>query len=264
MIIITKAQKVVLGGFCFFCGCLFLMVVLLNNGGSKNGTGGPEQMGQYLQNKYKKVFIVSNPEHFSGPLSGGCLIARAYPQEQPDLKFNVYYDLDYNKYGDSYVNNKFSKLGFKYLEEKLKDVYGEDNVILTEFKCWNIPQDAQELDYSQVLYNYADTMNVAFTYYVILNDIFEKNIEAEKVYKVLKNNVFNNNESRNYLNIGYIRKEGNDKLIQDLKTTNFDTNNPPNTANTANTKKYLLSYLSLDNKPDKATDIVEKFEIINK
>ena len=132
------------------------------------------------------------------------MIAQAYPQEQPDLKFEVYYDLDFDKYGDSYVNNKFSKLGFKYLEKKLKAVYDKDNVILTQFRCWNIPQDAQEFDYVQVLNNYGDKMNVSFTYYVILNDGFDKNIEAEKVYKILKENVFNKNESLNSINIGYI------------------------------------------------------------
>ncbi len=175
-----------------------------------------KNMEEYLRTRYGKEFVLKNKPYLisNWPFPSTTYIAKAvYPTDDPDLKFDITWDTTERTYKDTYLAAKWSKEGKKAMEEKLKELYGEGNFFIRKyFSSYNDVSD-QAFTWADLMKNRADRNRIDFYYCVFFDGELDRKKEAERTYKILKENLINYKVRRYNFAVLYVYKSQKQKLI---------------------------------------------------
>ena len=145
-----------------------------------------------LKKIYGKDFVVGRPNMTGNPGFGYHYEAKAYPKDNPDVKFTVAYDMNQDgKYGEDYLEQLWMCQGKKDLENTLKSLYGDNYLIYTySFEYYN--RDFKTLNYKQVLKASDGWVHLWIRYIIFTDKKIDKQIEAEHAYNLLYNLMIKN------------------------------------------------------------------------
>lgn len=151
-----------------------------------------KDMEEYLRTTYGKEFVLNKPLLVGGSwvFPATTYISRdAYPADDPELKFDISWDTKERTYKDSYLAVKWSQEGKKAMERKLREVYGEGNFLIDKYwSGWNKTED-QKFTWADVMKNRAERNRIDFRYFVFFNGALDRKKEAQRAYKLLKENL---------------------------------------------------------------------------
>jgi len=193
-----------------------------------------KNMSDYLKNTYGKEFVVTRPSQYYG---GGLFpwtpihnfVTEAYPKDEPDLRFSIivlnWHKPELRELRDDYLYKRWSRQGTKLMEKKLRDVYGDDfwlkkycigcKYMMGE----NHSKKLKELDYSGFINQSAGKMPVDIKYFVFIDDKLDKKYEAERAFKILKENLIDLKTPQYGFSAVYVLKEKKSALDEVYRKT---------------------------------------------
>lgn len=95
-----------------------------------------ENMEKYMRTTYGKEFVLSEPRLVGGGWGRPAttyVSKKAYPVDDPEIKFDISWDTQERTYIDTYLAARWSMEGRKSMEQKLCEVYGEGNFYIRKF-----------------------------------------------------------------------------------------------------------------------------------
>ena len=171
-------------------------------------------MKTYLEEAYGMPFVVKTVRVQSNTGFGYIRhIAHAYPKEDKEMKIVVTYDKNTGEFEDSYLGTKWTNEGKAYMEEKLREVYG-DNFYIQNFDFYYNAKDYKDLSFEEVYKKRAGSIRIDLGYFVYLENEINRYDEAEKAYKILKENFIEAGEAhvlQYFFAVEYIRQGERDK-----------------------------------------------------
>jgi len=208
-----------------YCKILFSILLLpsLLLGGCFSSCGETAQIQKNMTDGLKKIygkeFVVGRPHMSGNPGFGYHYEAKAYPKDNPDVKFTVAYDMNQDgKYGENYLEMLWADQGEKELSKTLKSLYGDEYLIyIYSFEYYN--RDYKNLNYSEVLKASDGWVHLWINYIVFTDKKIDKQIEAERVYRILDKLMLKNNLKKYRLIVEYfpIRYKQNDRFKKEIK-----------------------------------------------
>ena len=230
----------------------------MNNKKSKEVQAG---MKEYLSKKYGGEFEFVKKPYLTGNEGSAYIYqAKVIPASKPELEFFVECDRDNSgAYIDGYLQIKWTYEGEQEIKEKIKEVYGSetDFVLAYTFRYNNI--EFKDLNHSEVLAKCNGNAYVNITVRIFSDKNFDKILESEKAYKILKPYLLDNKIDRYDFNVLFFTKEfkkeyetngnkyGKDfdvlnkekKLINFLKTYNLKETHPIEINNSSDLIKWF-------------------------
>lgn len=165
-----------------------------------------KNMTEGLEKIYGKEFVVARPNMTGNPGFGYHYEAKAYPKDNPDIKFTVAYDMNQKgDYGDDYLQILWSHQGAIDLRNLLVKQYGDDFTILHYSFRYN-NKDYRNLNHAEVLRKCDGNPFIWLEYYIFTDSKIDKKAEAEKIYIVLNNFILRNRIKKYRLIVGYSPK----------------------------------------------------------
>ncbi|MBI5212527.1 MAG: hypothetical protein HY957_04055 [Nitrospirae bacterium] len=226
-----KRTGIILKGFTMLIGIAMLLFILTFMGGCSMFDAGKtdeiqKNMTDYLKNTYGKDFVVGKPKISGNEFIGfSNYIADAYPKDEPDLKFGVIWNKNKpDVFQDGYLGSKWSKQGTVEMEKKLKKVYGNDFLLKKYWISYN-DRRVKDLDYPEIIKKYADKMEVKIYYFVFIDAKLDKKYEAERAYKILKENLIDLKTMQYSFSVVYVLKEKRsalDKVYSKTKEGDYE------------------------------------------
>lgn len=258
--------------FIYFLLMLITLILLSGCIGPSNAEKLEIQnnMSAYLKNTYGMDFQVDKPV-LTGNSGFGYryYYADARTTTGEPIEFTVRWDKTKDEFWDNYLGNKWMKQGRTVLEKKLEEVYGKDYWLEEYFFTYNDPKD-KDLDYSEIIKNNSNKMQTELRYYVFLGiEDFEKEKEAKRAYKILKEMLIDNNTLQFYFNVFYIDKDKRSDLKKLFNSTkNGDARKAPeklydeNILFNALVENYSEGISEKYNEPKvkSSTDLINKFK----
>lgn len=167
-----------------------------------------KNMTDYLKNTYGKEFVVGKPKISGNEFIGfSNYMADAYPKDDPDLKFNIIWNKNKpDVFQDNYLGTKWSKQGTAVMEKKLREVYGDDFWLKEYWLSYN-DKRVKDWNYPEIIKKYADKMRVDIRYFVFIDGKQDKKYEAERAYKILKENCIDLKIMQYNFGVTYVLKE---------------------------------------------------------
>ncbi|HCT64758.1 MAG TPA: hypothetical protein DIC60_05765 [Lachnospiraceae bacterium] len=154
----------------------------------KNTAEIQKKMTEYMKSTYGKNFVVEKPKSTgNGGFGYVQHVAKAYPEDDKELKIAITWDKNSGEFTDTYLATKWTKQGTQEMENKLKAVYG-DSFKLGTYKVYFSDKNLKDLDYKDIINKYAYRMRINITYYVFLDGNLSKEYEAQRAYRILKEN----------------------------------------------------------------------------
>jgi hypothetical protein len=151
-----------------------------------------KDMEEYLRATYGKEFVLPDPRLVgsSWVFPATTYISRdVYPADDPELKFDISWDTKERTYKDSYLAVKWSTEGRKVMEQKLREVYGEGNFFIRKYwSGWNKTED-HKFTWADVMKNRSEHNRIDFSYFVFFDGGLDRKKEAQRAYKILKENL---------------------------------------------------------------------------
>lgn len=247
--------------------CIFLAIALLVLGGCSGDETKKVQQGMtaYLQERYGIEFEVEKP-YITGGGDASHYQAKAHPKEQREPIFLVNgdsYPVRLNgKYDDDYLKKKWDYQGKLEIEKKIREIYGESADYAVSYSFGGGSYVLKDLDYSQVFEaskNSKINSTSAILYDVFIDGAqFNKEKEAEKVYKLLKPYIFDFSNNYNVY-ITYIDKSDKEDY---LKNTKLYSDKAYRNIYSANKDKKILGYFCLRSTKEKPYIINSGSDII--
>ncbi len=185
----------------------FLLLSTIFLGGCFSSCGETAQIQKNMTDGLKKIygkeFVVERPHMTGDPGFGYHYESRAYPKDNPDVKFTVAYDMNQDgKYGENYLVMLWSHQGRQELYKMLRSIYGDDFIILTySFDYFN--KDFKSLNHSETLKASGGLVRLAIKYIIFTDKIIDKNQEADHNYKIMKHLIINNHLQKYHFIVGY-------------------------------------------------------------
>jgi len=156
-----------------------------------------------LKKIYGKEFVVSRPHMTGNPGFGYHYEAKAHPKDNPDVKFTVAYDMNQDgKYGEDYLEQLWMYQGKKDLENTLKSLYGDNYLVYCySFEYYN--RAFKDMNYSEVLKSSDGWVHLWLKCIVFTDKKIDKQIEAERVYRIVDKLMLKNHLKKYRLLVGY-------------------------------------------------------------
>ncbi|MEN6327463.1 MAG: hypothetical protein ABFD18_14825 [Syntrophomonas sp.] len=164
------------------------------------------KMKSYLETTYVRDFTVGKP-FITGNEGFGynMWVAEVYPTDEPDLKFHIAWGKnDSSPYQDSYLVTRRSAQGKAEISKYLNEVYGQEVYIQYDLST-NIPE-LEKLDHNELLTKHGENVRFHLKYYVFV-DKFDKQVEAEKAFKVLNSYVYSNRLDHYFFVVNYLSND---------------------------------------------------------
>lgn len=233
--------------------------IIVGCGQSNTKKEGPVQikMEKYIKDTYKEDFVVEVPMMHSSFGLHDYSYAVAYPKKDKSLKFEI--DYRESKFSDTYMEAKWSKEGKPIVENKLKEIYGED--INYYFKVEERISDTSEsiirkMNYQQVLASNPNICSINLTYYVFLDSQLNKQKEAEKVFEILKSIILDNKLGYYNVSIYFISSQYKDYFTKTNKDIgDFDDDEMYKSGRVLN-----VIYIAEIDKITNIEDVLKKFQ----
>jgi len=129
--------------------------------------------------------------------------AKAHPKDNPDVKFTVAYDMNQDgKYGEDYLEQLWMYQGKKNLENTLKSLYGDSFLVYCySFEYYN--REFKDMNYAEVLKSSDGWVHLWIKYIVFTDKKIDKQIEAERVYRIVDKLMLKNHLKKYRLLVGY-------------------------------------------------------------
>lgn len=184
-----------------------------------------------MKNTYGKNFVIEKPKSSRNEGFGYVQhVANAYPEDDKDLKIAVTWNKNSGEFTDTYLATKWTKQGMQEMEKKLRVVYG-DSFKLENYKVYFSDKNLKDLDYKDIINKYAHRMRLDIIYYVFLDGNLNKEYEAQRAYRILKENFIDidpTEELQYFFVVEYIRN-GEKLKFNDLysKSTESDGKRSP-------------------------------------
>ncbi|GAU77330.1 hypothetical protein F3D3_1944 [Fusibacter sp. 3D3] len=171
-----------------------------------------------MEENYGKEFVLETPRRQSNTGFGYVQhVAKGYLKDDPEFKIVITWDENTNEYNDSYLGTKWTKQGKEVMTEKLKAVYGDD-FLIDDFKLYFSDKAYKDLNYEDIINKYAYRMSIDLAYSVYLNGDLDRNYEAERVYKILKENFIDIDPTKDlqYFFVVLYIKKGEEESLKEL------------------------------------------------
>ncbi len=230
-----------------------------------------QKMTAYLTSRYDKEFVVQEPRLVGNEgLGYNLFAAKAYPKDQTSLLFNVVWDKD-GKAEDDYLNKRWTKEGKKHVESILKDIYGEDMlVVYNNFYYFGQELDAnlnelKDLNYADLINGHGATLGCHMDYFVFVDSNYDKKAEAEKVYKFYDEYFKKYGFNTYIVSISYIQREYKAEYVERFKAHNYETMGfTREEADKLKSEKIILNTLRFSCPIDKLSQITKPDDLISK
>jgi hypothetical protein len=156
-----------------------------------------------LKKIYGKEFVVGRPHMTGNPGFGYHYEAKAYPKDNPDVKFTVAYNMNQKgDYGENYLEKLWTNQGKHDLEKSIRQIYGQDAYVDYSFRYNNIKY--KYLTHSEVMKVCNGLPAIDIQYYIYTHGNIDKKKEAEKAYNILKSNLLDYNIMRYFFTVTYL------------------------------------------------------------
>lgn len=166
-----------------------------------------ENMEKYMRTTYGKEFVLSEPRLVGGGWGRPAttyVSKKAYPADDPEIKFDISWDTQEGTYIDTYLAARWSTEGRKAMERKLCEVYGEGNFFIDKyFSALNDAKD-QKFAWADVMKNRSERNRIDFSYIVFFYGGLDRKKEAQRAYKILKENLIDYKVRRYNFSIEFI------------------------------------------------------------
>jgi hypothetical protein len=147
--------------------------------------------------------------------------AKAYPKDNPDIKFTVAFNMNQKgDYGENYLEMLWSYQGEQELKEILKKQYGDSFYVYTYwFRYYN--KEYKSLNHSEVIKKCDGWAHIWIEYYVFTDDKIDKYIESNKIFDVMQSFLLKYNIKKYRIIVGYSPKhyEENNFLQTTIKNS---------------------------------------------
>lgn len=169
-----------------------------------------QSMTAYLNGKYGMEFEVNSP-YITGSMRTSHYQAKAYPKGHPEFEFlvdgDVYSERMNGKYNDYYLKAKWSYQGKQEVEKKLREVYGESVDFNISMYLLIGSFALKDLNYAEVFKKNHGNGRAELHYDVFMDGAqFNKEVEAEKAYKILKSFILDYGSDVDNFSVTYIDK----------------------------------------------------------
>lgn len=175
-----------------------------------------KKMEDYMRTTYGKEFVVPEPRLVGGSWGrpATTYVSRdAYPADDPEIKFDISWDTQERTYIDTYLAARWSTEGKKAMEQKLREVYGEGNFLIDKyFSALNDAKD-QKFTWADVMKNRAERNRIDFSYFVFFDGGLDRKKEAQRAYKILKDNLIDYKVRQYNFAVLFIYKDKKEELI---------------------------------------------------
>lgn len=185
----------------------FLLLSTIFLGGCFSSCGETAQIQKNMTDGLKKIygkeFVVERPHMTGNPGFGYHYEAKAYPRDNPKLEFTVAYNMNQKgDYGENYLEVLWADQGEKEMREILRSLYGDDFLIyIYSFEYYN--RDFKSLNHTEVLKASDGWVHLWIKYIVFTDKKIDKQIEAERVYRILDKLMLKNHLNKYRLLVGY-------------------------------------------------------------
>lgn len=185
----------------------FLLLSTIFLGGCFSSCGETAQIQKNMTDGLKKIygkeFVVGRPNMTGNPGFGYHYEAKAYPKDNPDVKFTVAYDMNQNgKYGEDYLEHLWMHQGKKDLKNTLKSFYG-DNFLVYSYSFEYYNREFKDMNYAEALKACDGWAKLWIEYYVFTDKQIDRNVEAERFYNILNSLMLSNKLKKYRLIVGY-------------------------------------------------------------
>jgi hypothetical protein len=167
-----------------------------------------KDMEEYLRTTYGKEFVLTEPSLVGGGWGrpATTYVSHAYPADDPEIKFDVSWDTKERTYIDTYLAARWSTEGRKVMEQKLREVYGEGNFFIDKYLSkWNKAED-QKFTWKDVMKNRSEHNRIDFCYEVFFDGALDRKKEAQRAYKILKENFIDYKLMQYNFSVEYVYK----------------------------------------------------------
>jgi hypothetical protein len=176
---------------------------------SKKSKEVQEGMNAYLSEKYGGEFeFVKKPYLTGNEGSPSIYQAKVIPASKPEMEFFVECDKDNSgAYIDGYLQVKWTYEGEQEVKKKIQEVYGADTdfVLSYTFSCNN--EEFKDLNHSEVLAKFNGDVYVNISIDIFSEENFDKNVESEKAYEIMKPFLLDNKINYYDFNVLFFTKE---------------------------------------------------------
>ncbi|WP_072984022.1 hypothetical protein [Clostridium cavendishii] len=176
------------------------------------------KVNKYLNETYGEEFVVGDlTKHSNEGFSGKYYYGQAYKKSNPDMKFDVQWDVgNPGKYIDSYLEKKWSKQGTEELKKILKEIYGQD---IWVYFVLNKKEDQEYIncDYKEVISKAHGDVYFELAYYIPCEGNLDKKKEVENLNKIIEPYIKNNGMEIFTFRVYYLKSEYKDEVLKDLE-----------------------------------------------
>lgn len=176
---------------------VIVIVLIITLGGSfmcdaSSSISIKKNMEEYMRATYGREFVVPEPQLVGGSWGRPAttyVSSDAYPADDPEIKFDISWDTQERTYKDTYLAARWSTEGKKAMERKLREAYGEGNFFIRKyFSGWYDVKD-QKFTWQDVMKNRSERNRIDFKYFVFFDGRLDRKKEAQRAYKILKENL---------------------------------------------------------------------------
>lgn len=235
---------------------IFMLITIVNIGGCTMPDNKSEEvkkgMEEYLKSKYGEEFTAEKP-NLTGNAGFGYKVYQTYasPKEKPEIRFVVRWEVgDPGVYGDGYLYSKWTAEGEVEVAKTLKEVYGEDvpyiyDYYLSRYREDLLKPEEYKMTYKDTLEKYVNDSSTSISYVIFRDKELDKRIEAEKVYTVYKQLIYDNKILEGYtIHVYYIPQEYKKEfLVRFNKAKTYQTYDY--SAEKLHEEGHLISFLSV-------------------
>jgi hypothetical protein len=175
-----------------------------------------KKMEEYMRTTYGREFVVPEPRLVGGSWGRPAttyVSSDAYPADDPEVKFDISWDTKERTYIDTYLAARWSTEGRKAMEQKLREVYGEGNFFIRKyFSGLNDVKD-QKFTWADVMKNRSERNRIDFYYAVFFDGALDRKKEAQRAYKILKENLIDYKVMQYNFAVLFIYKDKREQLM---------------------------------------------------
>lgn len=177
-----------------------------------------EDVDQYLTNKYKRAFVVTDEID----RRNSYYYVACYPKNNPEVKFlTIWKKGDLEKSRDTYLNSKWTNQAEPEIKALVKETYGKDTLMY--FQLWttnegllDISDEVKDMDYHEMIQKYKEEVSLDVDCYIFIRELDEKK-ESERAYNIV-NHYLDKNAGDWRLHIYYFNENNKEDLLRQYET----------------------------------------------
>ncbi|WP_270564356.1 hypothetical protein [Clostridium beijerinckii] len=201
-----------------FGAMIFAIIIYIGGCSMTNQKSKQVEQGmmEYLTKKYGIEFEFVKKPYLTGNEGFGYRYqAKVIPAGKPELEFFVEQEdrVHVDNFVDGYLKVKWTYEGKQEIEKKIKEVYGSETDFDLEYTFRYNKEEFKDLSYAEVLAKCNRSVYIDISYYIFSDEKLDKDKEAEKAYKIMKQYLLDNKFNKYDFNVLFFKHKYKEEYV---------------------------------------------------